>query len=104
MPWIKAAETWDARTRKDGLCLATKLASGALFPMAQSITISRQRENGELERWRDNLRGVRRVAGRRWGILDSATPGPSVLTFGIVMQHDGNFESKTVKIDFQMKV
>lgn len=47
MPWIKAAETWDARTRNDGLCLATKLASGALFPMAQSTTISTKRE-GEI--------------------------------------------------------
>lgn len=49
MPWIIAAETWDARTRKDGLCLAPKLASGALFPIAQSTTISTKEEGGTRE-------------------------------------------------------
>lgn len=97
MPWIKAAETWDARTRNDGLCLATKLASGALFPMAQSTTISTKRE-GEIREsgGGDNLRRVRRVAGRRWGTLDSATPGPSALAFGTVLSGNlhGNSESK----------
>lgn len=61
---MQAAETCDARTRKDGLCLATKLALGALFPMANGRARSQQREDSEPERLRNNLRGVRRAAGR----------------------------------------